>query len=45
MNNKERTYLKGVYKDCIELEKQGFLTEYGTGEKELCIILLKLTNS
>ena len=41
MNKKEKAYLEKVYNDCVKLEKHKDLTEYGAGEGDLCIILLK----
>lgn len=41
MNKKEREYLEEVYKDCLSLERRKDLTEYGAGQGDLCIMLLK----
>lgn len=41
MNQKEREYLEEIYKDCINLERRKDLTEYGAGQGDLCILLLK----
>ena len=41
MNKKEKALLEEEYQDCLELEKEGFLTEYGAGWGDLCIRLLK----
>ncbi len=41
MNKKEKYYLEKVFQDCVTLEKQNKLTEYGAGQGDLCITLLK----
>jgi len=41
MDKQEKVYLEKIYKDCVNLEKKNDLTEYGAGEGDLCIILLK----
>ena len=41
MNKKEKTKVEKIFNDCIKLEKKGELTEYGTGQGNLCIMLLK----
>ena len=41
MNKKEKAHLEKVFRDCIKLEKEKRLTEYGAGLADLCIVLLK----
>ena len=41
MKKKERNYLESVFEDCEKLEKENKLTEYGAGQGNLCIVLLK----
>ena len=41
MNKREKAYLVEVYQDCVSLEKESDLTEYGAGMGDLCIELLK----
>ena len=41
MKRKEKKILEGIYKDTLRLEKKKDLTEYGRGQGDLCIILLK----
>ncbi len=41
MNKKEKTHIEKVFQDCIKLEKENQLTEYGAGQGDLCISLLK----
>jgi hypothetical protein len=40
MNAKEREYVEEVYRDCVELERVGDLTEFGAGQGALCCVLL-----
>jgi len=41
MNKKERDILEEIYRECVELEGKRDLTEYGAGQGDLCIRLLK----
>ncbi len=41
MNMKEKAHLEKVFQDCVKLERQNKLTEYGAGQGDLCISLLK----
>jgi hypothetical protein len=41
MNKKEKAYLEKLFLDCVKLEKRKSLTEYGAGQGDLCICLLK----
>ena len=41
MNKREKAHLEEVYKDCLVLERRKDLTEYGAGQGDLALILLK----
>ena len=41
MNKCERKILETIYTDCICLQKQNRLTEYGKGQLNICELLLK----
>lgn len=41
MKKEEKCYIESVLKDCETLKKQDQLTEYGEGQRNLCISLLK----
>ena len=42
MNRKERALLEEIKRDCLELEEQGELTEFGQGELRLIKMLESL---
>ena len=41
MNKKEKAYLEKIYRDCLKLKRQKLLTEYGAGQGDFVIALLK----
>ncbi len=41
MNRREKAKLEEIYRDCVDLERRKQLTEYGAGQGDLCITLLK----
>lgn len=44
MNKIEKKKLLEIYEDCLKLEKQGTLTEFGEGQLILCKMLLNHKN-
>ncbi len=41
MNQREHKFILEIYKDCLKLKKRKELTEYGKGQEDLCLMLLK----
>jgi len=42
MNQRENKIILEIYKDCLQLNKRKELAEYGRGQMDLCLILLRI---